>query len=1237
MAKETVSNIKVNLENAESALKQIQNLNAGVENATVNMQKLNQAFKDAPQTINEFLKQLDKVNSKGHLQGSVTSNDKQALDVRTSDLSELLKDITSVVGANKVTDSASGKSLDSNELKQLNANAERIISLLSGAGINANATVTNGNVSNVGVDPSDALRQAYNQVVRDTSKRGASVNTGFEKSVTDAINKAVSDIRSSNNTLSSTRRTISNIKTTTNAGEVSYARDKQYQGFYQNADESLAKSSQTLSNSKSSLRDIRRSLDSAISNKQDNINNSNSSEDIARYEKELQKLNSLKDKVNLQIDKLSNAQSKVEQGQSSLNSSKVEYNKAKDNGDLNVGVDPDSFRGKMKKHSMGIAALTGAVATGALMSGISSGTSIRRSAYDNGTGAIMLGLANQGVGGRKMDDKILNTLTKTGINNGTHYSGQEMTQFANSYASTNRTGNIKDYNKQADSISQMARFSGMSNDAANSLIQTAGFSGVTNFTDFSKVVSGAIQGNGMAARSSEMASALSSMIGNSANVGNMSESEASRMAAFQGLMNGTHNSAMQGSQGAQAYNAMANGLTNTSSNAARFIFAQSTGFSSEYGSGPEGQFKLGLAMEDARKDPSKLAPVMKQLDQNVGGNKYMLASQLRQLAGGQLTYHQAEEMAKLYKKGDFSKEKLDKVMKEDKEKGSDDKNNKGKQAYESSGISTLDFSIAIDDKGNVQISQATDSIRGLKAGIKNVTGIGGGILFDAAAQFGGSMLSSWVSSKISGHKSSGKPSSGKPGKTGKRSKLGKAVDMAKGVGSSILENLAFDKITDLGGKVLGKGKKGLGKVLSKGKGVLGKVASKGKGIFSKVLGGTTEKAAGKATTKVAGKTLLKTGAKSALKAVPYVGEALMLADAVGWVGKQGKKMISKGKKNAEEGKDGLITKLVRNTLGDDAANGLQDFVWGTHSKKSKKKSKSKKKTTKKKDTYIAKQKDLLKQFNAMLDKAEKIIALAKAGDSGSGDSAGDVDGSHSGTDWTDKIKEVAKAMGQTISDEQVQTLQKLINAESGGNENVGKQNISDINSAKGHPAQGLLQYVDTTFDKYKVSGHTNINSGVDQLYAFFNNSSWASDLERWKNTYNPAAGQTGWGPTGTPIKHAAGGLVSRATALSNGDVVGEDGLEAIIPLNGKHFNDGKNVLKSLAGAFGSTLVDNTELSSMSTRKNISLNPSYNLSVNLQGDETASDVEQAVLQQLESTRSNMNEKLLNYYSQSITQA
>ena len=82
-------------------------------------------------------------------------------------------------------------------------------------------------------------------------------------------------------------------------------------------------------------------------------------------------------------------------------------------------------------------------------------------------------------------------------------------------------------------------------------------------------------------------------------------------------------------------------------------------------------------------------------------------------------------------------------------------------------------------------------------------------------------------------------------------------------------------------------------------------------------------------------------------------------------------------------------------------------------------------------------------------------------------------------------------MGVKISDKDVDGIVSLIQNESGGDPKI-QQQIQDINSG-GNEAQGLLQYVPSTFENYAVKGHDNIYSGYDQLLAFFNNKNWKQD------------------------------------------------------------------------------------------------------------------------------------------------
>lgn len=166
----------------------------------------------------------------------------------------------------------------------------------------------------------------------------------------------------------------------------------------------------------------------------------------------------------------------------------------------------------------------------------------------------------------------------------------------------------------------------------------------------------------------------------------------------------------------------------------------------------------------------------------------------------------------------------------------------------------------------------------------------------------------------------------------------------------------------------------------------------------------------------------------------------------------------------------------------------------------------------------------LKTYKSLLDRAEQLINDAKSLDGGGSDSGSSDDsdvGDSAGGDkkksadkWKDDIRKAAKAMGVKITDKDVDGIASLIQKESGGDPKI-KQQIKDINSG-GNEAQGLLQYVPSTFNNYKVKGHGNIHNGYDQLLAFFNNKNWKSD-------YNPNGG---WSPTGGRAKGGKGGRFS---------------------------------------------------------------------------------------------------------------
>ncbi|CAI2679288.1 hypothetical protein [Apilactobacillus apinorum] len=133
--------------------------------------------------------------------------------------------------------------------------------------------------------------------------------------------------------------------------------------------------------------------------------------------------------------------------------------------------------------------------------------------------------------------------------------------------------------------------------------------------------------------------------------------------------------------------------------------------------------------------------------------------------------------------------------------------------------------------------------------------------------------------------------------------------------------------------------------------------------------------------------------------------------------------------------------------------------------------------------------------------------------------------------WIPIIKKAAAFMHDAVNGNDIQLILKRIARESGGNPKI-MQKVQDVNSRAGHPAQGLLQYVPSTFASWAVNGHKNLLNGFDQLTAMFNDSNWKSDI----------ANNGGWGPSGHRARRNGGPV--KANDIYH---VAEDGYELFKP------------------------------------------------------------------------------------------
>ncbi len=131
--------------------------------------------------------------------------------------------------------------------------------------------------------------------------------------------------------------------------------------------------------------------------------------------------------------------------------------------------------------------------------------------------------------------------------------------------------------------------------------------------------------------------------------------------------------------------------------------------------------------------------------------------------------------------------------------------------------------------------------------------------------------------------------------------------------------------------------------------------------------------------------------------------------------------------------------------------------------------------------------------------------------------------------WRPYIIKAFKTLGVEATATKVSKLLKQIQTESGGNPTV-PQKVWDINMANGNPAQGLLQFIPKTFNRWAIPGHKQLLNGYDQILAAIN------ALEH--------GGEGGWGNVGQGHGWANGGLISNHGVY---EIAEKDMPEYVIP------------------------------------------------------------------------------------------
>ena len=1167
--------------------------------------------------------QMDKVNKKAK-ENNMTISQKDITNIRNQ-VSQMSSLASSVNDHSNHIQGSFGSGTGSKEMQDISVQVKKAIE----KGLQS----VNYNKQTQGINPGPSYQQLtkgysvnpsknFNYNPYDTKDKQNEKFTEENRSLKTELNNFSSDIH---NTQGSARRTGGRIETSIGTGRMSYERKREYEESFKQGRNRINEYNNKLENYQKDIKskiEQRQQESSAIGAKissgtatQSEIAQKNVLDNqIKQYQKVTGRLSDFS-------RTLENSSKIIKQNEESLT------NATGPNGSVKVNPARDSVLGRLQSRStsIGIAGVNAVATRGSSMTqrGIQN-----RQQSEQYSDPILFSQA-QGAGKKGIDRfgdrRITNSLDNLGIRNGTGYQGTDMAQFAGAYSGSTGKSN---YSKGANAWSKFSRYSGAGQQNTLSLETAIGESGAGSHPGrLSRSIMDNIAGSGMQNRVSDQVQGLTSLIeGNNEQGISMSRGDVANLSAMQGIMAKNGGSNLRGAQGARALAGMGNAFSDDSADTRSIFMAQN---GSERYAGIHGAVNLKKDELAARKDPSKL---LKGLSRRFHGDTDQMALYLNEHGG--MNINQAEKLAKMSKSGKFSQKQLSDFAKKNRGKFK-----KNKKAYDNSANKINNEKQAQEQRNDDYASESTDSARGVRNTLfRNSPYAGaaaslvGGVVGSIAPRVLGSVVSPLAKSTIRGisHTRVGGRAFSHLGAAGKGLLKWGNTKKPKGIIRSVWDSV--------------RGKSGTGATGRAARTTEEAVKNAGKGATKAgVKGGL------RAGLKSGGKGLLRGGSKVLGKVATPLQLLMTGADVYSAVkhNKKGSKGRATGVGSALGGGGGTLAGaaagsavlpgvgtvaggIIGGVAGHFGGKGIGSW-WHKHKKRKSAQEKShsgeKAKTHKKNKGILSQAKSLLKGFNDMLDKAMRVIAEAKTikggdNDDDSSNIKGESAPSGSGAKrWTSLIKKAAKASGEKLSDTDLKKILSVITNESNGNEKV--VNNQDSNAKAGHPSKGLLQFVDSTFDKYKVKGHGNIMNGYDQLLALFNDSKWRSDLTNG-----------GWSPVGA-AKHARGGIYNKATMRGSNDMIGEAGIEAAVPLNLQHANDGRTMLDKISPALGRVSLDKNQVQSLTSHNSSSnFNPTVNINVSVpagaDGNDIATSVQQGAMEALQQSM----QKMTNYYGQDI---
>ena len=276
-----------------------------------------------------------------------------------------------------------------------------------------------------------------------------------------------------------------------------------------------------------------------------------------------------------------------------------------------------------------------------------------------------------GMNGKEWNKQVQNNAMKSGLKDNLGFNGQQMLAFQQSYLQNEGYNNMKDLNTAMQNQAVFSRSTGIDADTTSKFFSQVFSSGAVSgaqVKDIQDAFVGAIKNSGMEGREKDQLSALQGILQGVSAGRSLSNQEVMNTMGVQSILGRSNQRSLTGEQGGQLLSQLNSGIrSGINDSQMRLLFGQGTKYQ-----GLSGRFELRKQMDKGISDPENIATLGRYAQALGGSNKEAQNEVFASLAtqmGVNITGEQAQGMMDLFRKGDFSQEAINRVLREDKSKG----------------------------------------------------------------------------------------------------------------------------------------------------------------------------------------------------------------------------------------------------------------------------------------------------------------------------------------------------------------------------------------------------------------------------------------------------------------------------------------------------------------------------------------------------------------------------------------